>query len=430
MARETIRSWESDTVARAVLADRIIRRILVPILFLALLILYAIGLLDVPIGPVIGLFVIYLFSNELTMWLFRHQVIRRPDRIYGLQLLADIAVLIIGIHLTGGILSFAMFLLPIIIIVAGLVLSAWQCIAITAFACVSLAVLIAAESTGLLPHQPVLPPTLAVAMHTYHGYTLMMMTTVISSMIVIAVITIYISGLARRHKQALEQARAEIEQWSRTLEDKVRQRTSELSIIHQDLQQLYIDVVKSLLLAIDAKDHYTQAHSAAVSRYANLIAKEMKLSPKESRDIQLACQLHDVGKIGIHDHILTKKSSLTPEEWEEMRLHPIKGAKILEPLTFLKEAQLMILQEHERYDGGGYPSRLKGEEICLGARIVAVADAYDAMTSQRPYNTPLSHEAAMAEIIRCKNSQFDPRTADAFVRAMEKHPPARTATDH
>lgn len=427
-----LRPLESDMVTRAVVADRIARRLLMPLLFCAVLVLYAIGLLELPIGALIILFAAYLFSNELTMWLFRHRMMAQPGRLYTAQLILDTLLLVAAIHYTGGITSFAILLLPVIVILAGLVLPTGQCVLVTLCACLAFLYLVAAEAVGVVPYLPIAPPLAALSRHP--GYTLMTTVTVVSILAVTAFVTVYLSDLARRHKRALEQARDEIEHWSRTLEERVRQRTGELTLVHQNLQRLYMDTVHSLLAALDAKDHYTQAHSAAVSRWATLIAKELSLSPKEIQDIKHACQLHDIGKIGIHDQILTKPGDLTPEEWAEMRLHPTIGAKILEPLTFLDQTRLMILQEHERYDGTGYPNRLKGEEICLGARIVAVADAYDAMVSQRPYNTPLSRQAAVVELVRCKGTQFDPRVVEAFIRVLEKlptePPPATPPTSH
>jgi HD-GYP domain-containing protein (c-di-GMP phosphodiesterase class II) len=147
----------------------------------------------------------------------------------------------------------------------------------------------------------------------------------------------------------------------------------------------------------------------------------MKLSAKEVDEIKQACELHDLGKIGIHDYILTKSEKLTPQEWEEVRLHSLKAAEILEPLRFLKESVKLIQQHHERYDGKGYPYRLKGKSIHLGASIMAVADAFDAMISERPYREkPLTKQEAVKEIRRNSGTQFDPQVVNAFSKIVDK----------
>lgn len=188
--------------------------------------------------------------------------------------------------------------------------------------------------------------------------------------------------------------------------------------LYTNTQELYMRAVMALTLAIDAKDLYTKAHSEHVTQYAVSIAKELNLEFSEIEQIKQACQLHDLGKIGVPDHILTKPGKLSPEEWEEMRLHPIKSADILRPLTFLDGVIDLVEQHHERYDGEGYPFNLKGEQIRLGARIMAVADAYDAMITERPYRKAMSKDEAVAELKKCSGTQFDPKTVEAFLRIL------------
>ena len=205
------------------------------------------------------------------------------------------------------------------------------------------------------------------------------------------------------------------------LEDKVEQRTRDLSNLYEELQATYLRTVKALAQAIDARDHYTHSHSVNVTRYAVIIAQEMNLSAEEVDEIRQACGLHDLGKIGIHDYVLTKPGKLTAQEWEEVRLHSLKGAEILEPLTFLKGAIKLIQQHHERYDGKGYPYGIKGETINLGARIMAVADAFDAMISERPYREkPLTKQEAIEEIKENSGTQFDPQVVQTFFEITDK----------
>jgi len=192
--------------------------------------------------------------------------------------------------------------------------------------------------------------------------------------------------------------------------------------LYSSLESAYMRTVMALTSAIDAKDHYTKDHSENVTRYGVAMAREMGLSEDKISDLEKACQLHDLGKIGIHDHILTKPGKLTDEEWEEIKMHTIKGAMILKPLIFLSGVIKLVEQHHERYDGKGYPYGLKGENILLGARIMAVADSFDAMITERPYRKAFSKEEAVEELKRNKGKQFDPEIVDLFLRVLDKNP--------
>jgi diguanylate cyclase (GGDEF)-like protein/putative nucleotidyltransferase with HDIG domain len=188
----------------------------------------------------------------------------------------------------------------------------------------------------------------------------------------------------------------------------------------QALPQAVLDTVTSLAFAIDAKDHYTQGHSQKVSAYAALIAEAMEMSDAEIDEIRLGAVLHDIGKVGIPEQILNKSGPLNPEEWETMKSHVVFGAKILEPLTPLARIRDMVHHHHEYFDGSGYPHALRGEDIPLGARIVAVADAYDTITSDRTYKKGRPSQEALAELERCANAQFDAHIVEIFVRVMRQ----------
>ncbi|HEY6127183.1 MAG TPA: diguanylate cyclase [Candidatus Acidoferrum sp.] len=188
----------------------------------------------------------------------------------------------------------------------------------------------------------------------------------------------------------------------------------------QALPQAVLDTVTSLAFAIDAKDHYTQGHSQKVSAYAALIAEAMEMSPAEIDEIRLGAVLHDIGKVGIPENILNKSGPLNPDEWETMKSHVVFGAKILEPLKPLARIREMVHHHHEYFDGSGYPHALRGENIPLGARIVAVADAYDTITSDRTYKKGRSAQEALAELERCADAQFDARIVEIFVRVMRQ----------
>ena len=189
---------------------------------------------------------------------------------------------------------------------------------------------------------------------------------------------------------------------------------------HEELQRVAINTVKALAMSIDQKDHYTHFHSEKVTRYAVAIAREMNLEEEIIRKIELASQVHDLGKIGIRDYILSKPGKLTPEEWEEIKSHTSRGAAILEPLEFLDGIIDLVRQHHERSDGKGYPNGLKEKDILIGARIMAVADSFDAMTSDRPYRPAMSRPEAIGEIKNCSGTIYDPGVVEAFLRAIEK----------
>ncbi|MBI3668645.1 MAG: diguanylate cyclase [Acidobacteria bacterium] len=183
-----------------------------------------------------------------------------------------------------------------------------------------------------------------------------------------------------------------------------------------------IDTVTSLALAIDAKDHFTQGHSQKVSSYAVLIAEALGLSDAEIEEIRLAGILHDIGKVGVPESILSKSGPLNPEEWETMKQHVHYGARLLEPLRFLSRIQQMVRHHHEFYDGSGYPDGLAAKQIPLGARILAIADAYDTITSDRTYKKGRTAEQGMAELERCDGAQFDPELVRLFVQTLRRLP--------
>ena len=220
---------------------------------------------------------------------------------------------------------------------------------------------------------------------------------------------------------SLEERNITLQRQNIMLAKRIEESTRNLTQLYEDLRDTYMRTIKALAQAIDARDHYTHSHSENVTRYADIIALEMNLDTQKVEEITDACQLHDLGKIGVHDYILVKPGQLTPEEFEEVKLHALKGAQILEPLTFLEGVIRIVKQHHERYDGKGYPFGLKGEQIDIGARIMAVADTYDAMTSARPYRpNPLSKEEAVEEIQKSIATQFDPRVVEAFLKVVNR----------
>ena len=207
---------------------------------------------------------------------------------------------------------------------------------------------------------------------------------------------------------------------------RMRKAEADLALVNQNLKartqdlverqrMLFLAMVKSLVSALEAKDKYTRDHSTRVTEITLSIARKMGYDERELRDLELASVLHDVGKIALSERILDKKSKLTEEEMNQIRAHPVIGETILMPVVELRQITKLVRHHHERYDGKGYPDKLKGQEIPVGARIMAVADTYDAITSDRPYRNGESHISAVKEIIRCSGAQFDPEVIEHFL---------------
>ncbi len=192
--------------------------------------------------------------------------------------------------------------------------------------------------------------------------------------------------------------------------------------LYQDIEKSYFCTVKALAKAIEVKDPYTHGHSERVTRFAVALGESMKLGEDELRNLKYAATLHDIGKIGIAGRVLNKGSSLDPEEYEHVKTHPLLGDSIIENVEFLQAPRSIMLHHHERYDGKGYPTGLKGEGIPLEARILAVADAFEAMLSRRPYRMPRSLIEARKELESNAGTQFDPRIVVLFLKMIDENP--------
>ncbi len=181
-----------------------------------------------------------------------------------------------------------------------------------------------------------------------------------------------------------------------------------------------VETVTSLAFAIDAKDPYTQGHSQNVSAYAVMLAQGLGMAEEDVEELRLAALLHDIGKVGIPEVILNKSGPLDATEWETMKTHTDLGFQILGPLKAVQRIRKMVRHHHEFYDGSGYPERLRGEQIPYGSRVIAVADAYDTITSTRSYKKPQTPEDALSELKRCATSQFDPEIVGVFIATMRR----------
>ncbi|HEV2914875.1 MAG TPA: HD domain-containing phosphohydrolase [Pyrinomonadaceae bacterium] len=213
------------------------------------------------------------------------------------------------------------------------------------------------------------------------------------------------------------------------LEELVEQRTAELDRALDSLEDAYRMTLKALAAALETRDHETHGHSQRVVSFSLRLGYELGVEREQLRSLEFGSLLHDIGKIGVPDAILRKPAALDEDEWIKMRKHPLHGQQILSGIEFLEGASRVVAQHHEKWDGSGYPLGLRGEEIDLNARIFAVADAFDALTSDRVYRTARSYEAASEELDRCAGQHFDPKIVEMFHRvsqeeweALRQHP--------
>jgi response regulator RpfG family c-di-GMP phosphodiesterase len=219
-------------------------------------------------------------------------------------------------------------------------------------------------------------------------------------------------GRALEHQRLVESK----QRYEGYLESVIEQRTTQLDRALQSLEDAYRTTLRALINALETRDAETHGHSERVVAFSLRLGREIGIGEEQLTALEFGSLLHDIGKIGVPDAILRKPAALTDDEWAEMRLHPAHGQQILCGIEFLEGASRVVAQHHEKWDGSGYPRGLKGEEIDPNARIFAVADAFDAMTSERVYRVGRAYELAADELDRCAGKQFDPAVVEAFRR--------------
>ncbi len=226
----------------------------------------------------------------------------------------------------------------------------------------------------------------------------------------------------KRLNQVTREQNFKLQDMNRNLEQKVRERTKQVAEKHHELRTAYVQTIRALAEAVDAKDAYTRGHSERVGVYASKIARAMEFPKEFIERVYIAGLLHDVGKIGVRDAVITKPDRLTPDEYAEIKKHPEIGAKILEPVSFLSDVVSCVRHHHEWFDGSerGYPNQLRGDQIPLPSRIILVADTVEAMTSDRPYRKGLPLEVVIAEVHKYSGTQFDPACVKAFIHVLER----------
>jgi len=203
--------------------------------------------------------------------------------------------------------------------------------------------------------------------------------------------------------------------------NEIKRINNELSDVIEKLERAYLDSIETLRFTVEAKDTYTRGHSDRVSRYSVLLGKYLGLSDKDLKTLEIGGLFHDIGKIGIPDSILLKEAKLTDDEYSEIKNHPSIGAHILCNAVAFQDIIPVVKHHHERFDGNGYPGKLKGSDIPYLARIAAVADTFDAMTSRRTYRDSLPIDVVKAEIEKCSGTQFDPEIAKVFLDILNNH---------
>lgn len=201
----------------------------------------------------------------------------------------------------------------------------------------------------------------------------------------------------------------------------IKQINEELSSTYNELERAYLESIETLRYTVEAKDPYTSGHSNRVAKYSELIGKYLGLSEQDLKNLHVGGLFHDIGKIGIPDSILLKDSSLTTDEYSQIKNHPAIGAHILCNAKIFQDIIPIVKHHHEKYDGTGYPSQLKGTDIPYLARITTIADSFDAMSSKRNYRNELSIESIINEIEKNKGFQFDPQISDIFLDILKNH---------
>jgi HD-GYP domain-containing protein (c-di-GMP phosphodiesterase class II) len=202
--------------------------------------------------------------------------------------------------------------------------------------------------------------------------------------------------------------------------DEIEEQIRKLQGAVRENHELFMGTIRAMAQAIDAKDPYTRGHSMRVNRYSVILAKELGLKGAQLREIHVSSLMHDVGKIGINDAILQKPGKLTDDEFEVMKTHTVLGANIIAPIRQMKRIIPGLRWHHERMNGQGYPDGLNGDKIPLMARIIAVADTFDAITTHRPYQTAMTYDEALKVLARLKGVALDEKIVNAFFRAYER----------
>jgi putative nucleotidyltransferase with HDIG domain len=386
-----------------------------------------------PAGELAVLFLAWLMANlafAAAVPSLRRRGILGPALTLSVNL--GTAVVGLGCWLAGGAEWLALAGLSLNLIFAALTLPKASARKVYAVSVVVFGADLFLSGLGILPRELMLPPQLQAldGAHRLAAYTAL---AAVFTMLCFS--ADYFSGAQDRREGSLRRANDRL----RGLNDQMRDKQFSLLCSQQDLilanEKLRLksdevlrsqDVIRTLAAAVEAKDNYTEGHSSRVAEVAVWLAREIGMNAEEQAQIKNGCILHDIGKINVSDLILRKNGPLTAEEFEQMKRHPVIGEQICQPLAFARPFLDVIRHHHERMDGRGYPDALSGEEISLPSRIAAIADAWDAMTSDRPYRRALDTDTAVSRLRQGAGTQWDRHLVDVFIAMMEKRLDSRT----
>lgn len=396
-------TWASRSVRKRALSYYRVRIIGGVIILITLLLLQAF----VSIGNSGRAIFLAALDIFVSLWLRATLNQKYPKCAMWLSIILSALIVTIGLHLGGGFISLSFGFYLILIVSAALVFWTQRAAYMAAIVVSSAyAILVIAEIRfGHFTH------SVLRDVYDFSKQPRLLITN-LSLAIAAIFITTAISG----------EAAELLGRWSTSLSDEVEEKTKKQTLLVEKIEKTYISIVNTLANAIEARDYYTNKHSNRMTVLTEKIAEMLNRDDTFRRRLHFASMLHDVGKIGVPDYILNKTGKLTAEEREIMRRHPIIGEKIVSNVEEMQDVALIVRAHHEKFDGSGYPDHLQGEEIPLEARIIAVADAYAAITDERPYKAARSSSEAIQEIIRCSGTHFDPQVVDAFLSAIQLAP--------
>ncbi len=340
----------------------------------------------------------------ILLWQRRMALLGKPGTSTWVSLVMAAVITTMGLHLGGGFITLSLGVYLVLILTTALVFRSRNSARVMAVICAALfATLVGAEMTHLLPPNN----SYFIPIYDFTQQGRILVANALMGLILIALTTI-----------ASGEAAEILGQWSLSLTREVEEKTRELTQALDSMEATYGNIVSALANVIEVRDYYTSDHSNRIAGLAVQTARVLGYDEGLLERVHLAANMHDIGKIGIPDEILNKPGPLDEKERQIMMRHPEIGAKIIAKINDLADIAAIIHAHQEKFDGSGYPNGLRGEEIPLTARIIAVVDAYIAITDERIYKPARTSEEAIQELIRCTGTQFDPKVMDAFLKVM------------
>ena len=395
-------TWASHSLAERALAYQRIRMAGSLSILVALLIIQAVR----PTGASVISITITAADIGTLLWQRRMVLLGQPRAATWVSLVLAAVIATMGLHLGGGFITLSLGIYLILILTAALVFQSRTATRVMAVICsVLFALLAVLELTGVLPAKN----STFAPIYNFSQEGRILVSNGVIGLILIS-LTTYASG----------EAAEIIGKWSLSLTREVEAKTRQLTQALGNMELTYSNIVTALANVIEVRDYYTSDHSNRIAGLAVETARLLGYEESQLERVRLAAAMHDIGKIGIPDSILNKPGPLEDEERRIMMRHPEIGAKIISAIQNLSDVAQVIRAHQEKFDGTGYPDGLRGEDIPLTARIIAVVDAYTAITDQRAYKSARTPAEAVDELLRCAGSQFDPRVVQAFLAALQQ----------